>query len=131
MRTGNIDWSFAESNTYRVSFDEKNSLVYYLESFEKLFCINSETGKTVWESNFNVNTHDSYNVSRSITLVSLNGFLYASNREKMLVFDAKTGKEIQRQTENYSIGYPSIVDEKNGLIYTFKDGSLCALKGLK
>jgi outer membrane protein assembly factor BamB len=131
MRTGNIDWSFAESNTYRVSFDEKNSLVYYLESFEKLFCINSETGKTVWESNFNVNPHDSYNVSRSITLVSLNGFLYASNREKMLVFDAKTGKEIQRQTENYSIGYPSIVDEKNGLIYTFKDGSLCALKGLK
>jgi outer membrane protein assembly factor BamB len=135
MRTGKKEWSLEKTplrvGYHKLTYDEKNSKIFVLEQFDKVRCIDTKSGKIVWETSFEVEPNDSYHLSFQLEIFLLNDVLYVSNGERLVLSDSKSGKEIQRQTENYMLGSPSIIDEKNNLIYTFKDAQLCALKGLK
>lgn len=135
MRDGSIQWerNNEKLNVYsdKIIIDEANKWLFISNNFDKLSCIDTQNGQILWTKKLNVLPNNEYKPSDKNELELLNGLLYVSNGEKLLVFDEKTGEELLRQTKNYSIGSPMFIDNNNKLIYTFKDGKLCALKGLK
>ena len=133
LKTGQNVWAYSHKRPElyynKIIFDQKKNFLYCQRQFDEVICLDASSGKEIWSTNI-YNNHSIY-VSYIYNMFLLDDFIYITNGNDLIVFQTEDGKEIQRQTENFMLGTPSIVDEKNNLIYTFKDGQLCALRGLK
>ncbi len=87
----------------------------YFKSKDKLFCVNKNTGKLVWEKDFQV--------SKIVYLSKINEYLYIAFNKMIQVRESKSGKILRE----YKLQQPinsELISWENNLIFLSKNGMI-------
>jgi len=109
--TGDIIWGYPTDNSITGALAYDNGKIYAQDNSGLVYCINAESGKTLWTNRLQL-TKNSY--TRSGVLIA-EGYVIAGNPKNTFALDKETGKQIWcykfRKGEDSPVR--SIYDKKN------------------